>query len=579
MHKEVDAVTIGVGWTGGILAAELTKAGHSVVGLERGGPRTTQDWQNDHDELRFGVDNALMQKMAVESWTLRHDLRETALPFRQLGSFLPGIGVGGAGVHWNGQTYRFHPSDFVMRSHLIARYGKQIIPADCTIADWGITWEQIEPYYDKFEYMAGVAGKAGNIKGKIIEGGNPFEGPRARDYALPPAKLAETTVLWGQGCSKMGYHPFPQPSSNLPEAYTNPDGIARAACTYCGFCERFGCEVGAKADPTVTVLPVAQRSGKYELRTGVNVIRINHDGKRARSVTYIDQLGEEHEQPAHIILVTAYVFNNCKLLLISKMGRPYDPHTGQGVVGRNYAYQILQGHRGFFDGKSFKRYMGSGANAVTIDDFNADNYDHHNLGFIGGGSIYCQNTGARPIKQVALPDGTPKWGAQWKAALKKYYDAQMEVDYQGESPAYKQHCLDLDPTYRDAYGLPLTRITFDYTENERKMVRFGAEKVRGILKAAGATHMNVPSELEPHYSTVRYQTTHNVGGCIMGSDRGSSVVNNYLQMWDFDNVFVIGASAFPQNAGFNPTCTVGALSYRAADGIINHYMKKPGPLV
>ncbi len=578
-HKEVDAVTIGVGWAGGILAAELTKAGFSVVGLERGRPRGVQDWQNVHDELRFAVDHALMQDTALETWTLRHSLRERALPLRQLGSFLPGTGLGGAGIHWNGQTYRFHPRDFIMRTSTLQRYGAKALPPDSSIQDWGITYQELEPYYDKFEYMAGIAGKAGNLKGDVVAGGNPFEGPRSREYPVPPAKLAETTTIFGDACSKLGYHPFPQPSANLPQAYTNPDGVARAACTYCGFCERFGCEVGAKADPTVTVLPVAMRSGKFELRTGANVLGIDHDGRRATGVTYLDGKGQEHVQPAKVVLVTAFVFNNCRLLLLSKMGRPYDPASGQGVVGRNYSYQVVQGCYAFFDDRSFKRYMGSGANAVVIDDFNADNFDHKDLGFIGGGSIYCQNTGARPIQQTQVPKGTPKWGAAWKAALAKYYDKQMEVVFQGESPAYRQHALDLDPTYRDALGQPLIRITFDFQENERKMVRYGAAKIDEILKATGATHVDAPKELADHYSTVKYQTTHTVGGCVVGADPATSVVNNYCQMWDFDNVFVVGGSAFPQNAGFNPTCTIGALAYRAADGIVNRYMKRPGPLV
>ena len=84
---------------------------------------------------------------------------------RHLGSFLPGAGVGGAGVHWNGQTWRFLPTDFKIRSHTEARYGKKFIPADMTIQDWGVTYDELEPYYDKFEYLCGISGQAGNIQG------------------------------------------------------------------------------------------------------------------------------------------------------------------------------------------------------------------------------------------------------------------------------------------------------------------------------------------------------------------------------------------------------------------------------
>jgi gluconate 2-dehydrogenase alpha chain len=200
-----------------------------------------------------------------ETWTPRHNLNETALPFRQLGSFLPGTGIGGAGIHWNGQTWRFHPRDFTIRTSRIQRYGASAMPEGMSIQDWGITYDELEPYYDKFEYMAGIAGKAGNIKGRIIPGGNPFEGPRSREYPVKPQPNTEVADMFKTAVESLGYHPFPGPSANLPVAYKNPDGISRGACTYCGFCERFGCEWGAKADPIVTVIPVARRTGKFKI--------------------------------------------------------------------------------------------------------------------------------------------------------------------------------------------------------------------------------------------------------------------------------------------------------------------------
>jgi gluconate 2-dehydrogenase alpha chain len=576
---ETDVVIVGVGWAGGILAAELTKAGLQVIGLERGQMRTMADFQHDIDELRYAVDYEMMQDTSQETWTLRHTLRERALPIRQLGSFLPGTGVGGAGVHWQGQTWRFEPRDFTIVSSTITRYGAQAIPSESTIQDWGITYDQLEPYYDKFEYMAGVAGRAGNIKGQIQEGGNPFEGPRARDYPVEPMKDAHAPVVFRDAAKKLGFHPFPTPSANLPRLYTNPDGITRGACTYCGFCERFGCWVGAKADPTVTVLRTAQATGKFELRTEANVIQIRHDGKRAQSVLYVDALGNVQEQPARIVILTAYTFNNVRLLLLSQMGTPYDPQTGTGVVGKNYCYQVPIGGTGFFDKVTFHRYMGSGANGYSMDEFNADNFDHTGLGFIGGGVITCGASGARPIQSLPVPSGTPSWGAAWKTAIRTYYDRVISLGMQGESLAYRDHFLDLDPTYHDAWGLPLLRITFDWQDNERKMTAFGAAKIKDILQASGANTVAVRGDLPPHYDTAVYQSTHNTGGAIMGADPATSVVNNYCQMWDFPNVFVVGASAFPQNAGRNPTGTLGALAYRAADGIINKHLMALGPLV
>ncbi len=579
-NKKADVVIVGVGWVGGIIAAELTKAGLSVVGLERGPSRSVGDWADDHDELRYAIRYELFQNAGHETWTLRHNLGENALPMRQLGSFLPGTGVGGAGVHWNGQTWRFHPRDFTMKTSTIQRYGASAIPAGMTIQDWGITYDQLEPYYDKFEYMAGIAGKAGNLNGKQISGGNVFEGSRSREFPVAPPPDTELGAIFRPAAASLGYHPFFAPSANLPKAYKNPDGVERGACTYCGFCERFGCEVGAKADPTTTVIPVALKTGKFKILDHATAYGIKNDGRTGQSVLYYDRMGQAQEQPADVIVMAAYVLNNVRLLLQSKLGKPYDPIANAGVVGKNYCYQTGGGGAtGWFNNWSFKRYMGSGANAIAIDDFNADNFDHTGLGFIGGGSISCGQSGARPIQSLTVPPGTPAFGQAWKMGIQKYFKSVISVGFQGESPAYQNHFLDLDPNYRDVFGDPLLRITFDWEANERAMIAYAGTKTLRIMQAINPDIISGgPGALPAHYDTSSYQSTHNTGGTIMGADPATSVVNNYLQMWDAPNVFVVGACNFPQNAGFNPTGTVGALAYRAAEGILK-YQKAGGGLV
>jgi gluconate 2-dehydrogenase alpha chain len=597
-NKKADVAIVGVGWVGGIIASELTKAGLNVVGLERG---TTQHrgvgyWDDQkHDELRYAIRYEVFQNVANETWTLRHTMQENALPIRQLGSFLPGTGLGGAGVHWNGQTWRFHPSDFTKYSTVAQRYGASAIPAGMTIQDWGITYDELEPYYDKFEYMAGIAGKAGNLKGQQITGGNVFEGPRSREFPLAPPPDTEITALFRTAATELGYHPFYAPTANLPKPYKNPDGVERGPCTYCGFCERFGCEVGAKADPTVTVIPVALQTGKFKIIDFANAFAIKNDGKNAQSVLYYDGMGRVQEQPADVIVLGAYVFNNVRLLLVSKLGAPYDPVANTGAVGRNYAYQTGgAGASVWFNNKQFNRYMGSGANAVAFDDLNADNFDHTGLGFIGGGSVSVGQSGARPIQSLSVPPGTPAFGRDWKVAIKKYYLSAVGAGAQAESPAYQYHFLDLDPNYRDKFGQPLLRITFDWEPNERAMVAYLGKKIFDVVNAMapgsavagmGPLSPTAPTiisggagSLPAHYDTVAYQSTHNTGGAIMGANPGTSVVNNYLQMWDAPNVFVVGACNFPQNAGFNPTGTVGALAYRAAEGILKFH-KTGGSLV
>ena len=144
--------------------------------------------------------------------------------------------------------------------------------------------------------------------------------------------------------------------------------------------------------------------------------------------------------------------------------------------------------------------------------------------------------------------------------------------------ARRTNYLDLDPTYRDAYGQPLLRLTFDFPQNDRAMSQYLTRRALGIAEGMGGEHV-AASWLDENYSIVPYQTTHNTGGAIMGADPTTSTVNRYLQSWDIPNLFVLGACAFPQNAGYNPTGTVGALTYWALDAILNRYMKQPGPLV
>lgn len=579
----VDVVLVGFGWTGAIMGNELTDAGLKVVAIERGSWRdTSTDFAVTfaQDELRYYFRHALFEEPARETLTFRNNGEQTALPMRKLGSFLPGTGVGGAGIHWNGMTFRFLQSDFLARSHNIERYGAGVMPDTMTVQDWGVTYEELEPYYDKFEYLCGISGKAGNLNGRKIDGGNPFEGPRSRDYPNPPLEQVYGPTLFAQATKELGYHPFPGPAANMSRAYTNPLGMTLGPCTYCGFCEKYGCGNYSKSSPQTTVIPVLMRKDNFELRTESEVLKVNLDssGKRATGVTYVDAQGQEFEQPAEMVILCAYILHNVHTMLVSGIGAPYDPRTGQGVIGKNYAYQITSSVNVFYDDKIMNPFIGAGTMGMLIDDFNGDNFDHAGKGFIGGGYIACWNTGGRPIETHPVPDGTPKWGAKWKRAVAQSYLRTTSVATHGAVMSHRGNYLDLDPTYRDVYGRPLMRMTFDFTDNELKMSQYLTDRATDIARAMQPREIRVNAR-KGHYSIVPYQTTHNTGGTIMGTDPKTSAINRYLQSWDVSNLFLMGAGAFPQNPGYNPTGTVGALTYWAADAIRNQYLKNPGPLV
>jgi gluconate 2-dehydrogenase alpha chain len=583
--KDVDVVIVGLGWTGGILSKELAEHGLKVVALERGAMRTPA---NDYslpgirDELRYVVRHDLMQNTARDTLTIRNKVSQEALPMRRLGSFLPGEVVGGSAVHWSGHTWRWTDMEFKVRSLYEERYGRNFIPADMTIQDWGISYAELEPYYDRFEYTAAVSGKAGNIRGVIQEGGNPFEAPRARDYPLPPLTPILASEMFNKAAKNAGYHPFPRPSANASQPYTNPDGAKYGACQYCGYCQRFGCEANAKGSPHLAVIPFALASPNFELRTHSWVTRVlkDSDGRKVTGVVYTNVLnGEEFEQPAGIVLLCAYALNNVHLMLLSGIGRPYDPAAQTGVIGRNYCYQTGAGATLFFEGRHFNPSMNAGGSNDTIDDFNTNwNFDRGPHGFVGAYNVSGGFNTALPIGYRPVPRGTPQWGKAWKAATAKWYQTAMNIGASGSVMANRYNFLGLDPTYRNAFGQPLMRMTFDYTENEQKMGDHAAKVVNDLARSMNPTHLT-PASARSSWTVVPYQSTHNTGGTIMGTNPRDSAVNRYLQSWDCHNLFTVGANVFPHNSSYNPTGPVGALTYWLVDAIKNRYLKNPGPLV
>jgi gluconate 2-dehydrogenase alpha chain len=584
--KEVDAVMVGMGWTGSILARELTKAGLTVIGLERGedlSPRENFALPGVRDELRYSYRLELIQDPALETVTFRHRPSESALPMRRFGSFLPGNSVGGAANHWGGQHWRYLPSDHLTRSRIVERYGAKAIPDDMTIQDWGVTYDELEPYYDKFDKLCGVSGKAGNLRGERIEGGNIFEGPRSNEYPTPPLIMTESGLMFAKATKELGYHPFPQPASNASRPYVNSEGLTLGGCQYCGFCERNGCEANAKAGPQVCVLPLLRSEPKFTLRSRSWVSRLSYD-KAARKVTGViftdTRTGEEYEQPAGIVVLSAYVFGNISLLLNSGIGQPYDPVTQKGVVGKNYCYQLSRmGVTLFFEDKFFNPFMGSPGTQMVMDDFTGDNFDHSGLGFLGGCKIQLGHVDGRPISNRPVPPGTPRWGAKWKKETAKWYQRAVRITLSGSNYANRYNYIDLDPTYRDQLGRPLLRMTYNFVENDHKVSQYCMRVALEIARALKPSMMGPPALRQGDYDTVPYQSTHNTGGTIMGTDPKTSVVNRYLQAWDADNLFIMGASTFPQQPAYNPTGPVGALAYWSAEAIVTKYLKSPGPLV
>jgi len=583
-HDKVDVVTVGGGLTAAMLAAKLCPAGYDVVSIEQGAPQWTYPhFAHDHDSLRYSVRYALMVNLKRETWTWRPDVRSPALPMRQYGSFNPGEGLGGSMVHWSAQLWRFLPTDFRYRSHVLQRYGRGKFPAGSSIQDWPIGYDELEPYYDAFERDLGASGTAGNIRGKIQSDGNPFEGPRSGPYPNPALERNTFAYMFAGACKDLGLHPFPQPSGITSRAYTDPYGNLRSGCLYCGFCTRFGCEVDAKASPQTTYLPVALKSSHYSVRTHSKVLRVEVDDRgRATGVVYIDQQGREHFQPAEIVVLSAFTLENNRLLLLSRSkAHPDGIGNDRGRVGRNYTYQIYpQTIVGLWEGTPLNMYMGNTCTITIVYDYNGDVFDHKDVDFLGGMQLFsepCEREPLNSVKDLTTAKGD-SWGADWKEGL-RHWDSYAGINTEGESIAYEDNFLDLDPNYKDSYGRPLLRLTFDWHDNERKMWRFMYARSVEIMNRMRPSRIVMERPELGSYNIHDYQSTHPTGGCVMGADPGRSVTNSYGQVWDTPNVFVTGAALFPQNPGANPTGTIGALTLRTAEALRERYFGAPGELL
>lgn len=586
VKEKTDAVIVGAGWVGAIMAKELTDAGLNVVVLERGPDRDTQTdfaYPRVIDELEGSVHRKYLQSLAQETVTIRHNLSTVAVPKRRMGSFKPGTGVGGAGSHWSGVHFRALPEDFNLRSTMEQRYGKKIMPAGMSIQDFPITYEDLEPHFDHFEYVCGTSGKAGIIGGKAVEGGNPFEGSRSREYPLGPNPDYLGGEMFYKAAREMGYHPFPIPASNASATYVNPYGCQMGPCNFCGFCSDYGCLNYSKASPNISIFPVLRGRKNFDLRTHAQVLKVNlsADGKMATGVNYLDAGGQECEQPADIVILAAFSLYNVHLMLVSKIGPAYDPVTKTGTVGKNYSYQNLNRVSLFFDETVHaNQFMGIGGGGTTFDDLNGNRNDPTKSGFVGGGVIWARQPGGGPVRGIATAPGVPNWGSDWKKGAKDAMRHSFYYEVQGSCMSYDDAYLDLDPNYKDAFGRPLLRMTFDWHDNEIAASQYLVDKAQEMCKVLNPLATKGDAKKPgTHYNINQYQSTHTVGGAIMGTTPKNSALNKYLQSWDVPNVFAPGANAFPQNNGYNPTGMVGALAYWCAKAIKEQYIKNPGPMV
>jgi gluconate 2-dehydrogenase alpha chain len=266
--------------------------------------------------------------------------------------------------------------------------------------------------------------------------------------------------------------------------------------------------------------------------------------------------------------------------MLSRIGDPYDPATGKGTLGRNFTHQVSNFTQIFLD-RPLNAFMGAGGLGMTLADFDGDFGLDPAHGVLRGGHIRVTSGGEAPISSFGrVPPGEAQanWGSAWKKASLNWWDRSTSITNESEHLAYRHNFIDLDPNYTDKFGDPLARLTLDWTDHERRQAAMIAKVQQSIAKAMGAKTGGDSRRVGARYSVVEYQSSHVSGGAIVGTSPETSVVNPWMQHWRVPNLWVIGASSFPQNSSGNPTLTVMATAYRAADALLDRYWKHPGPL-
>ena len=470
-------------------------------------------------------------------------------------------GVGGTSLHYWGQSWRLTQWDFKLRSETIRRYGPSAIPAGSTVEDWPLSYEDLEPYYDKVEFAIGVSGKAGNIRGTIDKAGNIFESPRQREYPMPPLRRAGFADHMAEAAKRLGWHSYCPPAAINSVPYDD-----RPACFYHGFCGSGGCPINAKNSTAVTTIPKAVATGNLKVVPYAHVVAIDSDDHgRVAGVRYLMD-SKEYFQPASVVLLASYTYENTRLLLLSK-SKAYQTglSNNHGQVGMHYMSHTRSGVMGLFP-FDLNRWYGTPAQGTSVDDWSDDNFDHSGLGFVGGGNLLIPME-EKPIEAASMPTfgKAPRWGSRWKAFVKENAGRWSPVWAQISTLPFEDHFLDLDPDVKDPLGYPVCRLTVGLKESEKRAILFMQEKADQWLREAGA----IATEKLP-LAPIGL-STHAYGGTRMGANPETNVVDAWGFSHEAPNLGILGASVMGTTGARNPTLTVQALAWRTADHLIREW--------
>lgn len=539
-----DAIVIGSGAGGGVTAAVLAEAGKQVLVLERGREVTFAELGRDHLRNhrlaryahRSGPDLEGNPRVFVDLDGTEHLVRANARGFHGNATML-----GGGTRVYGAQAWRFLPTDFAMAS----TYG---VPDGSSLADWPLTYDDLAPYYERAEWEIGVCGDGTAAR---------RHWNRAKGFPMPPLTEGRQGEVLRRGASKLGWGVVPVPML----LNSTPFG-GRPACRRCQHCVGFACPVDAKNGAHNTVLPRALAAGRAVLLSEVVAERLQcSPAGQVTGVQYVDQSGTRHLAEAEVVICAAGAIETARLLLNSvTQAEPDGVGNNHDQVGRH-----LQGHayvRAFgrmsepvYDG------LGPGVSVATLD------FVHHNDGVIGGALLADEFT-ALPLAFWAghLPPDVPRWGAGNKRYMRENFRRVMSVAGPVQEIPNADARVRVDRTVRDAWGVPVARLSGATHPETLTAAAFIAERAAEWLVASGATETwSRPVPLALHAGQ------HQSGTCRMGEDVGTSVVDARGRVHGHDNVYVADASVHVTNGGFNPVLTTMALAFRTAEHILRSW--------
>jgi choline dehydrogenase-like flavoprotein len=353
-------------------------------------------------------------------------------------------------------------------------------------------------------------------------------------------------VLFERGARRLGLHPFPAPVAIISKPYKG-----RGACVHCGFCELFGCEMRSKSSTLATVIPIAERTGRCEIRPLSYVRRIQTDSKgRATGAVYFDAARREVLQRAKVVVLCANGVESARLLLISKSARfPQGLANSSGLAGKHLMWDNGAFASGLFE-HPLNEFKSIQVTRVLHDYYRAD----PKRGFYGGGGIDARfDFYPASFALFGMPGDAPKWGAAYKQMLKTCFNRTMSLLSHTTSLPRESNNVTLDPDVKDAWGLPAARITFSHHPDDLAAMKWMLARQLEILDAAGAI-----KTWHPPYDTF-YPSRHLMGTCRMGHDPARSVVNTYGRAHDVPNLFIVDGGNFVTSARQQPTATIQAL--------------------